>query len=226
MLIERDGHLEREFAARFQQFTPAVMAKGVEDTAFYRYNRLVSCERGWGRPGKSAVRSRVHEYCTRLASLWPATMLTLSTHDTKRSADVRARIGLLSEIPLEWGEAVRRWGDHNQRHRSQGYPDRNIEYLMYQTLVGAWPLEVPRLSAFLQKAAREARVHTSWINPVSGYEDAYGIRDGSAGRPRIYERSRDVPREPRHRLARKARRSSRSPPCFSRARGSRPVPGH
>lgn len=172
LLIERDGHLEREFAARFQQFTPAVMAKGVEDTAFYRYNRLVSLNEVGGDPERfGRTLDSFHEYCLRNASLWPATMLTLSTHDTKRSADVRARINLLSEIPLEWGDAVRRWAEHNQRHRSQGYPDRNIEYLMYQTLVGAWPLDVPRLSAFLQKAAREARVHTSWITPVAAYEE-------------------------------------------------------
>ena len=172
LLIERDGHLEREFAARFQQFTPAVTAKGVEDTAFYRYNRLVSLNEVGGDPEKfGGTVEGFHEYCARNASLWPSTMLTLSTHDTKRSADVRARIDLLSEIPLEWGEAVRRWADHNQRHRSQGYPDRNIEYLMYQTLVGACPLDLPRLSVFLQKAAREAGAHTSWINPVAGYEE-------------------------------------------------------
>ena len=172
LLIEHDGHQEREFAARFQQFTPAVMAKGVEDTAFYRYHRLVSLNEVGGDPAKFGRSvDGFHSYCERIAVLWPATMLTLSTHDTKRSADVRARINLLSEIPLEWGEAVRRWGDHNQRHRSQGYPDRNIEYLMYQTLVGAWPLDVSRLTVFLRKAAREARVHTSWINPVAGYED-------------------------------------------------------
>jgi (1->4)-alpha-D-glucan 1-alpha-D-glucosylmutase len=171
LLIERDGHLEREFAARFQQFTPAVMAKGVEDTAFYRYNRLVSLNEVGGDPEKfGRPVEGFHDHCARIASLWPATMLTLSTHDTKRSADVRARINLLSEIPLEWGEAVRRWADHNQRHRSQGYPDRNIEYLLYQTLVGAWPVEVQRLSGFLQKAARESNVHTSWMNPVAGYE--------------------------------------------------------
>ncbi|MHB8688489.1 MAG: malto-oligosyltrehalose synthase [Candidatus Dormibacteraceae bacterium] len=172
LVIKRDGHLEREFAARFQQFTPAVMAKGVEDTAFYRYNRLVSLNEVGGDPEKfGRTVERFHEYCAQIASNWPATMLTLSTHDTKRSADVRARINLLSEIPIEWGEAVRRWADHNQRHRSQGFPDRNIEYLMYQTLVGAWRLDLPRLAAFLQKAAREARVHTSWMNPVAVYEE-------------------------------------------------------
>jgi (1->4)-alpha-D-glucan 1-alpha-D-glucosylmutase len=173
LLIEHDGHQEREFAARFQQFTPAVMAKGVEDTAFYRYHRLVSLNEvgndpaRFGRPVEG-----FHAYCSRIAERWPSTMLTLSTHDTKRSADVRARLDLLSEIPLAWGEAVERWADHNQRYRSQGYPDRNIEYLMYQTLVGAWPIEVSRVSGFLQKAARESKTHTSWLNPNAGYEEA------------------------------------------------------
>jgi (1->4)-alpha-D-glucan 1-alpha-D-glucosylmutase len=172
LLNEHDGYQEREFAARFQQFTPAVMAKGVEDTAFYRYNRLVSLNEVGGDParfGRSA--QGFHDYCSHIAAHWPATMLTLSTHDSKRSADVRTRLSLLSEIPIEWGEAVRRWADHNQRYRSQGYPDRNIEYLMYQTLVGAWPMDVSRLTAFLKKAAREARVHTSWLNPATVYED-------------------------------------------------------
>jgi len=173
LLFEHDGHQEREFAARFQQFTPAVMAKGVEDTAFYRYHRLVSLNEvgndpaRFGRPVEA-----FHAYCSRIAERWPSTMLTLSTHDTKRSADVRARLDLLSEIPLAWGEAVERWADHNQRYRSQGYPDRNIEYLMYQTLVGAWPIEVSRVSGFLQKAARESKTHTSWLNPNAGFEEA------------------------------------------------------
>jgi (1->4)-alpha-D-glucan 1-alpha-D-glucosylmutase len=175
LLIEHDGHLEREFAARFQQFTPAVTAKGVEDTAFYRYNRLVSLNEVGGDPGRfGRPVADFHAGCARVATEWPATMLTLSTHDTKRSADVRARLALLSEIPLEWGEAVRRWADHNQRYRSQGYPDRNIEYLMYQTLVGAWPIEASRLTGFLRKAAREGKAHTSWLNPDEGYEETLG----------------------------------------------------
>lgn len=99
-------------------------------------------------------------------------MLTLATHDTKRSADVRARISLLSEIPAEWDAAVRLWGEHNERYRSQGYPDRSLEYLMYQTLVGAWPIGATRLAQFLQKASREARVNTSWMDPVPAYDDA------------------------------------------------------
>jgi (1->4)-alpha-D-glucan 1-alpha-D-glucosylmutase len=173
LLMEHEGELEAEFAGRFQQFTPAVMAKGVEDTAFYRYNRLVSLNEVGGDPGVFGhTVERFHEFCARLSSRWRATMLTLATHDTKRSADVRARLNVLSEIPAEWDAAVRRWAEHNERYRTQGYPDRSLEYLAYQTLVGAWPIDVSRLTRFLQKAAREAKVHTSWVNPVAAYEDA------------------------------------------------------
>lgn len=173
LLMEHVGTAEREFAGRFQQFTPAVMAKGVEDTAFYRYHRLVSLNEVGGDPGQfGRPLNAFHDYCVRIASHWPATMLTLSTHDTKRSADVRSRLDLLSEIPVEWGDAVRGWSKHNEQHRSHGSPDRNIEYLMYQTLVGAWPVDVQRLTQFLVKAARESQVHTSWIDPVAVYEDA------------------------------------------------------
>jgi (1->4)-alpha-D-glucan 1-alpha-D-glucosylmutase len=173
MLIEHEGAKESEFAARFQQFTPAVMAKGVEDTAFYRYNRLISLNEVGGDPGVFGRSvERFHEYCGRIATDWPATMITLSTHDTKRSADVRARLHILSEMPAEWDVAVRRWAEHNNPYRSQGYPDRSLEYLIYQTLVGAWPIDQARLARFLVKAAREANVHTSWTNPVPVYEDA------------------------------------------------------
>jgi (1->4)-alpha-D-glucan 1-alpha-D-glucosylmutase len=173
LLFDHDGEVESEFAGRFQQFTPAVMAKGVEDTAFYRYNRLVSLNEVGGDPGRFGHSvDEFHEFCARISSRWPSTMLTLATHDTKRSADVRARLSLLSEIPGEWDRAVRRWAEHNERYRSQGYPDRSLEYLMYQTLVGAWPIDVSRLAHFLQKASREAKVHTSWMDPVAAYEDA------------------------------------------------------
>ena len=103
-------------------------------------------------------------------------MLATSTHDTKRSEDVRARISLLSEIPEAWGEAVRRWLDHNARHRraSQGedFPDRNAEYLFYQTLVGAWPISAERAAAYMEKAAREAKAYTSWTRQNPEYEEA------------------------------------------------------
>jgi (1->4)-alpha-D-glucan 1-alpha-D-glucosylmutase len=173
LLMQDEGANEAEFSARFQQVTPAVMAKGVEDTAFYRYHRLVSLNEVGGDPGLFGRSVEdFHAHCLKTAEKWPATMLTLSTHDTKRSGDVRARTNLLSEIPAEWESAVRRWAEHNERHRAQGFPDRNLEYLMYQTMVGAWPVDEQRLVAFLQKAAREAKVHTSWINPVQAFEDA------------------------------------------------------
>ncbi|HEY3085839.1 MAG TPA: malto-oligosyltrehalose synthase [Candidatus Dormibacteraeota bacterium] len=173
LVLQRRGGSEEEFTARFQQFTPAVMAKGVEDTAFYRYHRLVSLNEVGGDPGTFGRSAEdFHQWCARIASTYPETMLTLSTHDTKRSGDSRARLNVLSEIPAEWEAAVRRWSEHNDRHRPHGYPDRNLEYLAYQTLVGAWPIDADRLTSFLNKAAREAKVHTSWTSPVAVYEDA------------------------------------------------------
>jgi (1->4)-alpha-D-glucan 1-alpha-D-glucosylmutase len=99
-------------------------------------------------------------------------MLTTSTHDTKRSEDVRARIGLLSEIPTRWGEAVRRWSARNERLRMGDYPDRNAEYLLYQTLVGAWPIDEQRLTQYMLKATREAKQRTTWTTPNAEYESA------------------------------------------------------
>jgi (1->4)-alpha-D-glucan 1-alpha-D-glucosylmutase len=173
LLLDRRGELEEEFTARFQQFTPAVMAKGVEDTAFYRYHRLVSLNEVGGDPGVFGRGiDAFHSWCAHIAATRSETMLTLSTHDTKRSGDVRARLNVLSEMPGEWEAAVRRWSEHNDRHRPHGYPDRNLEYLTYQTIVGAWPIDQERLARFLNKAAREAKVHTSWTNPVPAYEGA------------------------------------------------------
>ncbi len=173
LLHKFSGASEAQFAARFQQFTTAVMAKGVEDTAFYRYHRLISLNEVGGNPAAfGRPVDSFHDYCSHIAKAWPKTMLTLSTHDTKRSADVRARLHLLSEMPAEWEAAVRSWAEHNGRYRSQGYPDRNLEYLIYQTLVGAWPIDAERLKQFLLKAAREGKAHTSWIDPVPAYEDA------------------------------------------------------
>jgi (1->4)-alpha-D-glucan 1-alpha-D-glucosylmutase len=180
LLTQPASYLHGEFTARFQQFTPAVMAKGVEDTAFYRYHRLVSLNEVGGDPGSFGRPLQwFHDWCGRVASTWPASMLTLTTHDTKRSADVRARLDVLSEVPGEWEAAVRRWAEHNDRYRTQGYPDRNLEYLIYQTLVGGWPLSAERLGQFVQKASREAKVHTSWVDPVVAYEEAVAHFAGS-----------------------------------------------
>ncbi len=170
------GELETELTMRFQQLSGPVMAKGVEDTAFYAFNRLASLNEVGGDPSRFGVGvEEFHQACDEAQELWPRTMLATSTHDTKRSEDVRARIGLLSETPERWGEAVRRWAALNARHHRGEWPDRNAEYLFYQTLVGAWPIEANRLLAYVQKAAREARAHTSWTSPNETYEAA--LRD-------------------------------------------------
>ncbi|MBW3573904.1 MAG: malto-oligosyltrehalose synthase [Actinobacteria bacterium] len=163
---------------RFQQVTGPVMAKAAEDTAFYTFNRLVSLNEVGGDPGRfgTAV-DELHHVLADGQRTWPATMLASSTHDTKRSEDVRARISLLSEIPEHFAAAVRRWSSINRDHRSPtveggSWPDPNFEWLLYQTLVGAWPISTDRVVAFAEKATREAKVHTSWIDPDPGYDDA------------------------------------------------------
>ncbi|MGH9116670.1 MAG: malto-oligosyltrehalose synthase [Acidimicrobiales bacterium] len=171
--LEHAGAAETEFALRFQQTSAPVMAKGVEDTAFYRYHRLVSTNEVGGDPGRfGASVESFHRWCQATAARGPATMLTLSTHDTKRSADVRARINLLSELPGAWAEATSRWRDLAHRHRRDGRPDRAVEYLLYQTIVGAWPIDHHRLGAYAEKATREARLETSWIRPDADYDEA------------------------------------------------------
>jgi (1->4)-alpha-D-glucan 1-alpha-D-glucosylmutase len=167
------GALEADLAVRFAQLSAAVMAKGVEDTAFYRYVPLTSLNEVGGDP--STVGRPVedfHQSMAHTAARWPATMLTLSTHDTKRSADVRARINVLSELPEEWAGAVSRWAQRHESYHQDGCPDRNMEYLFYQTLVGAWPIEVDRAWGYMEKAAREAKTHTSWVDPSAAYEAA------------------------------------------------------
>ncbi len=165
-----------ELTARFQQTSGPVAAKGVEDTAMYRYHRLVALNDVGGDPARFGVApAAFHLACGSASARRPAGMLTTSTHDTKRSEDVRARLGVLSEIPDAWEAAVRRWAAINQPHRRDGLPDRNAEYLLYQTLVGAWPIGSERLLPYLEKAVREAKVHTSWLAPAAGYEAA--LRD-------------------------------------------------
>ncbi len=158
-----------DLVLRFQQFSAPVMAKGVEDTAFYRYFRLAALNEVGGDPGRFGVTvEEFHAHNARMAREWPATMLASSTHDTKRSEDVRLRMALLSEVPEAWGAAVRRWSEGNGRY---GPVDANTEYLLYQTLVGAWPLPVERAAAYLLKAVKEAKRQTSWVAPDPGYED-------------------------------------------------------
>lgn len=180
-----------EFAMKFQQYTGPVQAKGFEDTAFYRYNLLASLNEVGGDPqrfGRSPTEFHQSNLYRHLH--WPATMLVSATHDTKRGEDVRARLNVLSEIPEEWGRALSEWARLNARHRTSvdgnAAPDRNDEYLLYQTLVGAWPLTptdpgkplpadhplVSRLQQYMLKAVREAKVHSSWLTANQAYEEA------------------------------------------------------
>jgi (1->4)-alpha-D-glucan 1-alpha-D-glucosylmutase len=173
LMLRHPGAEETEFAVRFGQVSSPVMAKGGEDTAFYRYLPLISLNEVGGDPGQfGRPVSAFHQAMARATARWPEAMLTLSTHDTKRSADVRARISLLSELPGAWTDAVHRWADRNERHRKPAGPDRNTEYLLYQTLVGAWPLPADRAVAFAAKATREAKQHTSWTDPSPAYDEA------------------------------------------------------
>ncbi|MGH9487487.1 MAG: malto-oligosyltrehalose synthase [Terriglobales bacterium] len=164
---------QRELLLRFQQLTPAVLAKGVEDTAFYRWFRLSALNEVGGDPERFGTRlEEFHAHCATAQQHWPNAMLATSTHDTKRGEDVRARLCLLSEIPARWREAVLAWQLHNRQHHRPAGPDANTEYLFYQTLVGAWPIGAERLQAYLLKAVREAKAHTSWRLPQAAYERA------------------------------------------------------
>ena len=167
----------REFIVRFQQTTGPVQAKGVEDTAFYRWPRLLALNEVGGAPDVFGVPpAEFHATAGRLADDWPATMTTLSTHDTKRQEDVRARLAVLAEMPGEWGRRVAEW---HQRAVSGSVPgadppaiDADTEYLLWQTLAGAWPISRERLTGYLTKAIREAKRRTSWSDPDPDYEAA------------------------------------------------------
>jgi (1->4)-alpha-D-glucan 1-alpha-D-glucosylmutase len=173
----RDSNRRREFVVRFQQTCGPVMAKGVEDTAFYRWPRLTSLNEVGGDPLRFGVApEEFHAYAAALQRDWPVTMTTLSTHDTKRSEDARARLGVLSEVPQQWAEAVADWNESSVEYRSHGsLPDPETIYLIWQTLVGTWrdgPLSPERLLDYLTKATREAKRHTRWTDPDTGYEHA------------------------------------------------------
>ena len=166
------GDAESELVARFQQTSSPVMAKGVEDTAFYAYLPFVALNEVGGAPGHLLGVDGFHAACAERQARYPRALLATSTHDTKRSEDVRARLCTLSEIPNEWRQAVGRWSAQNQRHRRGEWPSRNAEYLLYQTLVGAFPLDAERAKAYLLKAAREEKRHTSWTESNPDYEAA------------------------------------------------------
>lgn len=174
LTLRRHGQQEEDFVLRFQQFTGPVMAKGAEDTAFYCYNRLISLNEVGGDPGRFGMSTEeFHQVCREMQHDWPTTMLATSTHDSKRSEDVRARINLITEMPYQWLEAVERWARINQQHKRSGVPDRNTEYFLYQTLMGAWPIETERVLASMEKATREAKLRTSWKDPNPMYDERF-----------------------------------------------------
>ncbi|MEW6156724.1 MAG: malto-oligosyltrehalose synthase [Verrucomicrobiota bacterium] len=173
-----------DWILRFQQLTAPLSAKGLEDTAFYRFHRFCSLNEVGGHPPRfGSSTSELHQFNLRQQQNWPHSLLTTSTHDTKRGEDVRARLNVLSEIPEEWRQAVEHWRECNAVHKTVVHgapmPEANLEYLLYQTLVGSWPhSEMPdqryrdRVIEYMLKAAREAKEHTSWINPDAAYENA------------------------------------------------------
>ena len=178
----------RLFVMRFQQLTGPVMAKGLEDSAFYRYCPLLSLNEVGGAPDKFGVSATFfHAKSLIRQASWHNSLLATSTHDNKRSEDVRARINVLSEIPTDWYRAIRSWQMLNRDKKilvaGDQVPNANDEYFLYQTLVGAWPLHsmnekeyaefVSRIGTYMEKALREAKVHTSWISPNTEYESAF-----------------------------------------------------
>ncbi len=184
-LSEADQVAHLKFVLKFQQVTGPVIAKGLEDTAFYVYNRLISLNEVGGEPGDFGLSpADFHKQQADRQRRWPAALLTTSTHDTKRSEDVRARIDVLSERPKEWRAALRRWARANRKHKrsvdGQLAPSPNEEYFLYQTLLGVWPCAgdlddaayedlLSRVDAYMRKALNEAKIHSSWVNTNEPY---------------------------------------------------------
>jgi (1->4)-alpha-D-glucan 1-alpha-D-glucosylmutase len=174
------------FIGKFQQITSPVAAKGIEDTALYVYNRLLSLNEVGSDPTVFGLEpSAVHEWMTERQRAWPTALSATSTHDSKRGEDVRARLNVLSEIPGAWKAAIAKWRAVNRKFKTEingrPAPDANEEYLVYQTLVGSWPFTLApedeaafrdRISGFIVKALREAKVNSSWLNPDEEYESA------------------------------------------------------
>ena len=183
----QDRDDQHGFVMKFQQITSPVTAKGVEDTVCYRFNRLISLNEVGGEPEQFGVKlEEFHKRMRERQARWPHALSASSTHDTKRSEDVRARINALSEIPQEWKTKVSRWTRMNRKHRretdGERIPSRNDEYMLYQTLIGIWPLYsmgddayrafCARIQQYMEKAIHEAKVHTSWVNPNPLYDQA------------------------------------------------------
>jgi (1->4)-alpha-D-glucan 1-alpha-D-glucosylmutase len=173
------------FVMRLQQVTGPLMAKGIEDTLFYVYNRLISLNEVGGNPGKFGITpDEFHSFNQQQMAQWPHKMNATATHDTKRGEDVRARLNVLSEIPEEWEKQVKRWSEINRSKKSdlsgRAVPVANDEYFFYQTLVGAFPFYeseraefIGRIKDYTLKSVREAKVHTAWLRPDTEYEEGF-----------------------------------------------------
>jgi len=187
MQTAEDKYLFRDFVLRFQQLTGPVMAKGLEDTSFYIFNRLLSLNEVGGDPNHFGCSiSEFHRMNQAIVEKWQGNLFPGSTHDTKRSEDVRMRLDVLSEIPEEWENQVQKWSRINEKHRcmleQKVEPRRNTEYFIYQTLLGVWPDEdvsesampafMGRIWEYVEKALREAKIYTNWVNPDAEYEGA------------------------------------------------------
>jgi (1->4)-alpha-D-glucan 1-alpha-D-glucosylmutase len=192
LLLELEEDLSEEekaervsFVMRFQQFTAPLMAKGFEDTTLYVFNRLVSLNEVGGSPDRFEIPlERFHEFNVRRKERWPHSLSATATHDTKRGEDVRARINVLTELTDEWESRLKEWNRINRgkKRRVRGFrvPERNDEYFLYQTLLGAFPFDqkdypqfVERMKGYIIKSVREAKVHTAWLKPDEEYESAY-----------------------------------------------------
>jgi (1->4)-alpha-D-glucan 1-alpha-D-glucosylmutase len=184
-LSEEDRDQWIHFVMRFQQFTGPLMAKGFEDTTLYVYNRLLSLNEVGGNPHRFGISiGKFHHFLEKRSNHWPYSLNPTSTHDTKRGEDTRARINVLSEIPREWDRNIKSWSKTNRKKKrkihGRSVPDRNDEYFLYQTLVGAFPFHerdhdqfVERMKQYIVKAVREAKVHTAWLKPDTDYENAF-----------------------------------------------------
>ena len=192
LLLEYGGHLQDEekhhwihFVMRLQQLTGPLMAKGFEDTTLYIYDRLLSLNEVGSNPSRFGISlDEFHRFNQQRERDWPHSMNATSTHDTKRGEDARARINVLSEIPEDWEAQIRRWNEINRPHKQvvkgREVPDRNDEYFLYQSLIGAWPFNsgdpadfLERVKAYMIKAVREAKIHTEWLKPDAAYEEAF-----------------------------------------------------
>ena len=189
-LDEEQRAAHAEFVLKFQQFTGPITAKGLEDTVFYIYNRLAALNEVGGEPQLFGLSVETfHERNLRRQRDWPASLLATSTHDSKRSEDVRARMLAISEIPPLWGRSLQKWRTTNRRFKKQiddaEAPDAGEEYLLYQTLLGTWPVDldgapvpsvgpkfIARIQRYMAKALKEAKLNTSWIQPNENWDDA------------------------------------------------------